>query len=618
MGMLGGRRAQGILVGSVIAAGLLITLIAFVFLSRPSLESARKAYDQGDWTTAGAIASKLIAEDPRNHVAQRIRARSLGRLGEFREALELESTLGGAGLEAEDLFVVGQGLIQHNQPELGWVALDAAARVGPNHKATIEALAARPRSAPGVPGVDRLSATPDSATLADLVVGLALVDEGSRKSVLERVLSRDRATFRKLDRPAAARNLLARALLEDGRPLDARTWLERTSSGTEGDHREAQWLLSRVLLLEGENQAAKQALAKAGDFGHADPIAREPGRYVGAARCVECHSDIAATQQSSHHSATLALGEGLAKTPLPNGPIADPGNPDVTHAFAREGSKVRLTSRVEGREFAGVIDYAVGSGHHGVTMLSRDPGGRHRSLRMSYYSGGRHWGLTSGFEPRPSKPEAYVGEPLNDESFRNCLNCHSTRFTSEADRTGPEASDRGIGCERCHGPGENHIRAIEAKFPDPAIARPRLATPSARLKLCAQCHASDGVIPPADPRFIRFVATTLPYSRCVSESGGRLDCVACHDPHRDVETSAASYDARCLACHGGAKFTPKPDPEVHLEPFPAAPCPVNPAQGCVGCHMPKVDNIMPFMSFTDHHIRVHRPLEASPPARVGP
>jgi hypothetical protein len=34
--------------------------------------------------------------------------------------------------------------------------------------------------------------------------------------------------------------------------------------------------------------------------------------------------------------------------------------------------------------------------------------------------------------------------------------------------------------------------------------------------------------------------------------------------------------------------------------------------------MPKVDNIMPFMSFTDHHIRVHRPLEASPPARVGP
>jgi hypothetical protein len=25
--------------------------------------------------------------------------------------------------------------------------------------------------------------------------------------------------------------------------------------------------------------------------------------------------------------------------------------------------------------------------------------------------------------------------------------------------------------------------------------------------------------------------------------------------------------------------------------------------------MPKVDKIMPFMSFTDHHIRVHRPVD---------
>ncbi len=262
-----------------------------------------------------------------------------------------------------------------------------------------------------------------------------------------------------------------------------------------------------------------------------------------------------------------------------------------------------------------MVDYALGSGHHGVTMLARDPDGRHRSLRLSYYSGGDYWGLTNGFEAKPADPHGYIGAVLNEDSFRNCLNCHSTRFTAEGDRRGPEVADHGIGCERCHGPGDTHVRAVEASFPQPAIARPKLASPAQRLKLCAQCHSSDGVIPPADPRFIRFQATTLPYSRCVSESGGKLDCVACHDPHRNVETNPTYYDARCLACHGDGS---KPDPGVRVEAVAASRCKVNASTGCTTCHMPKVEKIMPFMSFTDHHIRVHRPSEPAEPPRSGP
>ena len=46
--------------------------------------------------------------------------------------------------------------------------------------------------------------------------------------------------------------------------------------------------------------------------------------------------------------------------------------------------------------------------------------------------------------------------------------------------TGPEAADHSIGCEKCHGPGGNHLLAIAAKFPDLAIARPSLASGAAR------------------------------------------------------------------------------------------------------------------------------------------
>ena len=52
---------------------------------------------------------------------------------------------------------------------------------------------------------------------------------------------------------------------------------------------------------------------------------------------------------------------------------------------------------------------------------------------------------TSGFEPHPKTPEGYIGEPPPEQSFRNCLNCHTTRFTSESDRKGPEVADHGIG-----------------------------------------------------------------------------------------------------------------------------------------------------------------------------
>ena len=293
----------------------------------------------------------------------------------------------------------------------------------------------------------------------------------------------------------------------------------------------------------------------------------------------------------------------LDSVKLPKAPIPDPVDKRVTHHFERQGGKLEVIADVDRQRFRALIEFALGSGRHGQTMIARDVSGRHRSLRMSYYAAGETWELTERFHRNPAEPQGFLGDLLGEKEFLACLNCHTTRYASFQTPDSPEVHDRGIGCERCHGPCELHLRAIEAGFPEPVVARPKRAKPADRMALCGQCHAANGEIPPSDPRFIRFQSTTLPYSRCYNESKGRLDCVTCHNPHRNLETDPAAYEAKCLACHGGDGLG---SPTTASSDGGGAVCPVDSRTGCIGCHMPKGADVMPGSSFTDHHIRIHK------------
>jgi formate-dependent nitrite reductase cytochrome c552 subunit len=130
---------------------------------------------------------------------------------------------------------------------------------------------------------------------------------------------------------------------------------------------------------------------------------------------------------------------------------------------------------------------------------------------------------------------------------------------------------------------------------DLAIARPKLASGPPIVRLCGACHSPRGrTVSPRDPASVRFQATTLTWSRCYTQSSDRLDCVTCHDPHANVERGGASYEAKCLDCHGARS---------------SAACPVSPDRDCIRCHMPSVRDVVPHepFTFTDHHIRVHSP-----------
>jgi hypothetical protein len=345
----------------------------------------------------------------------------------------------------------------------------------------------------------------------------------------------------------------------------------------------------------------------------------EPSLFVGEARCADCHREIFRAVQASRHSSTLGRGEALSHLPYPDQPLPDPDDPEVTHTFRREDGRVRIETRVQDKVLRAVVAYAFGSPDHYVSLVGRDAQGHPYILRLSHFQAGRDsgWVRTTGHTADAGAGDDFLGKPLDiADGIHRCLFCHATDPKAVLDQSGPASADRAIGCERCHGPGGNHLRAIAAKLDDPAIVSPADAPAEGRLRVCGQCHShhQELPLPRTDPYWIRFQGTTLPWSRCYTESAGSLDCMTCHDPHHDTDRSQGHSNARCLTCHSPGptaetKTTDRASANLADRAARGAICPVNTAKGCVGCHMPPFESRPLHATFTDHYIRVHPELK---------
>jgi hypothetical protein len=496
--------------------------------------------------------------------------------------------------------------------------LNTARELEPDHAETLDALSrywAETRSlSDAADAALQLMKQPGWEVVGGVRLGrlrAELFDPAGAAGVLEQALRRDpELAHADLD-PATARRLMVRLWLQARHPALARTQLE--GSSPEALDPEGSWLLSRAYLQEGKFALAISALEAARGFGTSDPLLREPAPFLGSAACARCHRTIFQTQQSSRHSRSLTRTAELTALPWPSEELADAHNVHVGHHFARLGGRIAVTTQVDGQAFEALVEYALGSNHQGQSFLAREVDGQIRELRLSHYPSAPDWSRTMEHPAAPPDAAGYLGRPITADAFRRCLNCHSTNYRAVIEPDGrPEARDHGIGCERCHGPGGNHPAAIAASFPEPAIARPRLASAAQIVALCGECHTAPSKTTTNDPGFVRYQASSLILSRCYTESGQSLSCTTCHDPHRDVESAAVSSRDACLACHASSR-SPQPNPIAKGKQTPRS-CPVKPRGDCINCHMPRVSDAVPRTRFTDHWIRATRAPAKQPGA----
>src|SRR6266508_3356123 len=142
--------------------------------------------------------------------------------------------------------------------------------------------------------------------------------------------------------------------------------------------------------------------------------------------------------------------------------------------------------------FSEPILYSFGQGKAGQTYIFRHNGELHES-RVSFYKDLKGLDWTMGYQlTLPSSLDDAVGRAIKVGETRECFACHSTAAINglelRLDRLIP-----GITCEACHGPGRDHIAAMEAKrFNDKHIFNPGKleAEELAQEYLRADCETS--------------------------------------------------------------------------------------------------------------------------------
>lgn len=323
--------------------------------------------------------------------------------------------------------------------------------------------------------------------------------------------------------------------------------------------------------------------------------------YVGRDACKECHSENHKLHTGHGHHTTFAPTNDPQIIEMFAGRSYDSGEPYGTFTYHsdEEGLFARLPDRFGDRPFR--LQYALGSGHGAVTLLTLLPDENQGSFaiehRVSWYRDGNELRPTPQEEANPKTAADFFGLRHEGKVMEKCVYCHTTRGAIENETITDLVA--GVNCEKCHGPGSEHVRLAKTTKTPPkySVGRDDWDAES-EIQLCGDCHRLPTTVKRSELReypdqLTRFQPVGLLRSRCFVESDGNLRCTTCHNPHRTIsEVEKSSHVANCLSCHQ------KNNPEHTL-------CPENQNDGCIRCHMPAKELQGLSVSFHDHWIRVH-------------
>lgn len=264
----------------------------------------------------------------------------------------------------------------------------------------------------------------------------------------------------------------------------------------------------------------------------------------------------------------------------------------MVHAIEEKGLKAEYK-----------ISYYIGAGKVGRSYFAR-VGDYLLQSPVSFYTKANGWDLTPDYSSKRSLDFDHL-------ISSGCLFCHTgeVRLIGGAQNRFEQVPFTPISCERCHGPGAEHIKSPSRTN----IVNPVRLPVRARDSVCEQCHLEDAVriLNPRkdwwdfsagqemEQTFAAYVQKNgngvkavsqveqLAQSKCARSSGGRMWCATCHDPHAaPAADRAAQMKQICQSCH--AELSPASHGEV---------------KECTSCHMPaRSASDVAHAAITDHRI----------------
>lgn len=315
-----------------------------------------------------------------------------------------------------------------------------------------------------------------------------------------------------------------------------------------------------------------------------DPRIRpaEAPKYVDEKSCAGCHSERAADHAQTTHATSLRRVSAEVDGRFFEMPaqLTDESQ-GATYSPERRGNELRIAGKRGRQQLSLEMQFAMGSGHSGVTYMGKLPGGVILMPRIQRFHGenGDYWGWTPGLEPGAPVPTP-LGAALPPDKSHKCFGCHATTLVQTQKGIQFDSSRLGIQCQRCHGPAKEHLAAVAKNFAairggksEPAIPQLGKLTIAQQIAQCETCHRPLDLPPPGSlPRDLaRLQGVALRMSRCFTQSGDGFACSTCHDPHKPLMRETATYEQVCKGCHTGA-----PDKKA---------CKLKRDSGCVSCHM---------------------------------
>lgn len=249
--------------------------------------------------------------------------------------------------------------------------------------------------------------------------------------------------------------------------------------------------------------------------------------YVGSEQCFSCHTSQFNEWQASGHPWKLrkASKARYSKLPLPPGYSWD----EISYVIGGANKKARYI------DLEGYIITSAKDGSEAKTQYNIEDGS------WSFYHKG---------EKKPYK----------------CGPCHMTAYSPEGHQDGRPGmigiwAEDGIGCEECHGPGQEHIQK-------PSKLNIKV---DSSAKGCGKCHQRGG-INPQPPVSGTFIQHHEQINELLSGAHNELSCTECHDPHK----RAILAKNNCGSCH-----------EVVASSYAKN---IHAKDGikCSSCHMPKM------------------------------